>query len=71
MSKWEELMQPTPMNGRRAGRAGEGFAHRTSVQVGDAEIAWGIYQGGAIRRVPRRRCAADLQREKYLREHRG
>lgn len=42
------------------------FTHRS-----DGARAYNLYESCEVRRVPRRRCAADLLREKYLKEHRN
>ena len=38
-------------------------------QDSDGARAYRLYESCTSRRVPRRRCAADLMREKYVREH--
>ena len=35
----------------------------------DGARAYQVYESCQAQHVPRRRCAADLQREKYLKEH--
>jgi len=37
----------------------------------DGARAFRLYENPEVRPVPRRRCAADLLREKYLREQRN
>jgi len=37
----------------------------------DGARAYNLYESCEVRPVPRRRCAADLLREKYLREQRN
>ena len=68
MSRTDELMQPTPAHGRRAGSEVEvePVTREAAFHGHDAELAWAIYQSGAVRRVPRRRCAADLEKERRM-----